>query len=705
MVNNSLKQTKIHISRLTNSILATKTIEELTEEKLIVANEVILENQTNLSNEFLDEMCKQLKVDEIYWYNSHGEIIYTAGGFLGWQTRDGHTEYDFLKSDEKIFIEPIRADVESGIYYKYAYARANDGEFVQTGILADKIYKITEAFCPAELVNLLIDRENIVQAYYLENEEEDFLCQHIVDTHYNLNEFEKEAIAKNQPYYTKTKYKQTEVYETLFPIHIGNIKMGTLIVFHSLEGINKLIKQLTLITLSLLFLVFLLISYMAFKSNKKTNEIKKLAYYDALTGLANKNYFNLFVNERLQSIDRNKDALIIISFRNFHLVKLIYGSQKLDDLLMEKVKVIKKLNLKNSHLFAYSEDKLFIYIKNCKNIILLDQINDKIFAVLDTIPQTMESSELIIKRIGTLLIDSNYKTHEDIIKHIEITINKLEGLDDKDSWFFHKEIQGKLLRNELIEKELRATATHKNFADEFHLVYQPQLDLKTGKIIGLEALARWENKKLGYISPQKFIKIAEQNQLILPLGEWILKTACLFMKELHKQGFAQLKMAVNISVIQLLQDDFETRLQNIIMDTQINPAHLALEITETNFMNNYKIINQKLNSLRKLGVSISLDDFGTGYSSLARLKNLSIDTIKIDKSFIDNITQVTQKDIFIESILLLARQLNLKVVAEGVETLEQKEYLSKVNCDFMQGYLFSQPVTSDKALKIIRNTN
>ncbi len=666
---------------------------------------MILENQGKLSNEFLNEMRKQLKVDEIYWYNSHGEIIYTADEFLGWQTRKGHSEYDYLKSDEIILIEPIRADVESGIHYKYAYAKNDDGEFVQTGILADNIYQVTKAFCPKEFVNLLVDKKNIVQAYYLKNEEKDFLCQHTIETYYHLDEFEERAIAENQPYYSKKTYNNKEVYETLYPIYVDNTKMGTLLLFHSLEEINKLTNKVTLATLFLLFLVFLLFSYMAYKSNKKTNEIRKLAYYDPLTGLPNKGYFNLFINEQLGDSRKNRDALFILNFMNFHLVKLIYGSQALKDLLIEKVKIIKGLNLKNSYLFAYSEENLCIYIKNYRNKDYLSQISKKIFDSLDEIPAVIESSELITKRVGILNIDDNYITSEDIIKHIEITINKLRDLEDKNSWFFHKEIQNELLQNELIEKELRAAASHKNFADEFYLAYQPQLDLKTGKIIGLEALARWESKKIGFIPPLKFIEIAEQNQLILPLGEWILKTACNFIKELHKRGIEELKMAVNISVIQLLQEDFETRLQNIITDAQINPTHLALEITETNFMNNYEIVNQKLDSLRKLGVSISLDDFGTGYSSLARLKNLSIDTLKIDKSFIDNITQVTQEDIFIESILLLAKQLKLKVVAEGVETPEQKEYLTTANCDFMQGYLFSRPVAGEKVIEIIQNTN
>lgn len=253
-----------------------------------------------------------------------------------------------------------------------------------------------------------------------------------------------------------------------------------------------------------------------------------------------------------------------------------------------------------------------------------------------------------------------------------------------------------------IEKEL-LEAYYNNYK-EFHLEYQPQLDLKTNRIMGVEALARWNSSKLGLIPPNKFITIAEKSDTINHLGFWVMETAFKFSKELEECNIKDVKVAINISVIQLLQEDFIERTLSILKTMDVNPRNLKIEITESALIENYEFVNDKLELLKKHGIAISLDDFGTGQSSLYRVKALNIDYLKIDKSFIDHIVN-KEEDILINSILSMSKELDLVVIAEGVETQIQKEYLETKGCDAIQGYLLSKPLKQEKVIKLINDTN
>lgn len=273
-----------------------------------------------------------------------------------------------------------------------------------------------------------------------------------------------------------------------------------------------------------------------------------------------------------------------------------------------------------------------------------------------------------------------------LLKEAEIAVSAVKKSEQKGHFFFNKEMEEDILRDEKIENIIQ-DAIKNNDKQELYLEYQPQINLKKNKVTGLEALVRLKNKELGAVSPTKIIDIAEKRRLIIPLGNWILKTGCRFLKQLKDRGYDDIKIAINISLIQLLQDDFISNLSDIIKDTGINVKSLELEITESFLIDNYNIINDKLHSIRKRGVKIALDDFGTGYSSLARIRELNIDYLKIDKYFIDNLIDKYDKDVLTKIIIELAHQLDLIVVAEGVELNEQKEYLIKSDCDIIQGYL------------------
>ncbi|HHT62531.1 MAG: putative bifunctional diguanylate cyclase/phosphodiesterase [Bacillota bacterium] len=243
-----------------------------------------------------------------------------------------------------------------------------------------------------------------------------------------------------------------------------------------------------------------------------------------------------------------------------------------------------------------------------------------------------------------------------------------------------------------MEKSLRNALGN----NEFALYYQPQYDLATGRIYSFEALLRWVSPQYGNVLPAKFIRFAEESGLIIPIGKWVLKTACSFLKSLHDRGYNEIVISVNISVAQLMQNDFVEMITNILNEVSLDPTFLELELTESIIMETLDTNYKKLERLLQLGITISIDDFGKGYSSLSYLKSLPVNKLKIDKSFIEGIG--SNKD-FTGSIVEIGHRIGLDVVAEGVETKEQLDYLSQAKCNFAQGYWLGMPVSADEALK------
>jgi EAL domain-containing protein (putative c-di-GMP-specific phosphodiesterase class I) len=228
--------------------------------------------------------------------------------------------------------------------------------------------------------------------------------------------------------------------------------------------------------------------------------------------------------------------------------------------------------------------------------------------------------------------------------------------------------------------------------NEFYLEYQPIIDMKLNNMVGVEALLRWRCSGTETISPLKFIPVAEKTGFIQPIGAWVLKTACEQNKLWQNKGYCPIYMSVNVSIIQLEQPNFCELVKSVLKETNLNPRYLQLEITETIFTKNYDNIVQTIKKINAMGVQVAIDDFGTGYSSLGQLSRLEITKLKIDRSFISEINDSESKNKIVKTIISLAESLNLELVAEGVETREQLDFLIRNDCNVVQGYLFSKPI-------------
>lgn len=322
-----------------------------------------------------------------------------------------------------------------------------------------------------------------------------------------------------------------------------------------------------------------------------------------------------------------------------------------------------------------------------------------------TITRTLESklfTERICGGIGLYEIGDFETDVDQVLKNVLIASEHASYNADRNIsyCFFDAEMELQLLRNEEIKNELSQVSAYEKESN-LYLQFQPILDLNSNSIYGFEALARLNSDKLGSISPLEFIPIAEKTKLIIPIGKIIMHQAFDFLRTMNEKGFDSINISINVSAIQLLRPDFHSDLLVLINEMSLNPTNITLEITESVFSDNYYEINRRLGELISMGIHISIDDFGTGYSSLSRERDLNIDCLKIDKSFIDNLVLLDQEESITCDIISMAHKLGHFVVAEGVENETQKQYLQNCHCDKIQGYLISKPVSPEQAILML----
>ncbi len=293
--------------------------------------------------------------------------------------------------------------------------------------------------------------------------------------------------------------------------------------------------------------------------------------------------------------------------------------------------------------------------------------------------------------IGIALFPSDGETSDILIKNADAAMHIAKERGKDRFQLFSSSIANNSFERLVLENSLRRALER----DEFRLYYQPQVDLHTGKVIGAEALIRWQHPDLGFIPPLEFIPIAEETGLIHPIGEWVLKTACEQKKLWDQQGFKSFRVSVNLSARQFHYANLVDIVGDTIRKSGIDAKDLDLELTESTIMDRLEETTLTLRRLKNMGAHISIDDFGTGYSSLMYLKTFPIDTIKIDKSFVNDVTTDSDDRAITQAIISMAHSLKLDVVAEGVETKEQLEILRSQGCDIIQGYLFSKPIPAD----------
>jgi diguanylate cyclase (GGDEF)-like protein len=426
---------------------------------------------------------------------------------------------------------------------------------------------------------------------------------------------------------------------------------------------------------------------------QRTDEIEHLAYHDRLTDLPNR---FLFADRSAQAIataqrDHQPLAVLLVSLDRLRQITDTLGHVAGDSILAQAAARLRGCVREGDTVARFEGDEFALQLTHLTKAADAAETSAAISEAFKPPFQLGEQDVYVTASIGISVFPENGEDSATILKNAGAALDRARRSGGNNYQFYEAEMNAMAVKRLALETSLR----HAIDRDEFILYYQPVLNLANDDVVGVEALVRWQHPEFGIVPPLRFIGLAEETGMIIEMGETILRRACQQTLDWEASGYGQLRMAVNISARQFQQPSFLERIVAILDETGLDPVRLELELTETSIMENANGAADILGQLRDLGVRIAIDDFGTGYSSLSYLKKLPIDTVKLDRSFVSEATTDSNDAALVMAIITLAHNLKLKVIAEGIETEEQKTFLRLLRCDEGQGYLFGKPMPPD----------
>lgn len=433
---------------------------------------------------------------------------------------------------------------------------------------------------------------------------------------------------------------------------------------------------------------------------EKTNELnlsnqylEELSNRDTLTGLYNRRYLIKQLDLLLTSNSNKPFALLYIDVNRFKLINDSYGHEIGDKVLTSLGAQVLKNCCPYCTAFRIGGDEFAVIIENDIDKSYIDVISKKILEIVQTPISVSPYIFTLSASIGIALYPADAKDRDTLMQYADIAMYEIKSSNHKNDYLFYDKT---LIEKINKKKEIELLLQNADYDKEFVLYFQPQYSLKSKSLIGMEALIRWKQPQKGLIPPSEFIPIAEETGMIFNIGEWVVDRAFLQIKKWNQENNLNLRMSINISPMQIEHAGFVDSLHEKLQYNNIEPNWIDLEITEYCTMNSDVLIKQTFDLLNKIGVSTSIDDFGTGYSSLSYIKKFNIDRLKIAKELIDNIDCDESARLIVQAIIMMVKGLKLKVIAEGVENINQLEILEELGCDEIQGYIFGKPVPSNE---------
>ncbi len=465
-------------------------------------------------------------------------------------------------------------------------------------------------------------------------------------------------------------------------LYLSLIGLVNIILFNIVQGGSFLSTNTFIVVMGMLVYIFV---------GRVSDNLYHMAYYDTLTNLPNRTLFKNYVIYSIAEAQRNRRriAVIFLDLDQFKYVNDTMGHAIGDLLLKAVAKTIKQAAPYNAVFARLGGDEFTLLLPNIVNAEEASTVADRIINTLKE-SFSIENQEIYISSsIGIALFPDDGNEVQTLMKNADSAMYKAKEQGRNNYQFYTVSKAHSMPYDRITMETMLRQALDRNLLT---VHYQPRMELKTGKIISLEALVRWPDPEIGFIRPKDFIPLAEETGLIVQLGEQVLRTACLQIKNWQNAGYPALGVSVNLSTRQFNQQNLPDAIRSILLETKLQPKFLELEITESSAMRNVNFTVNMLKELKEIGISISIDDFGTGYSSLSYLKRLPIDVLKIDRSFTNSLYTDPADSAIVTAIIVLAQTLNLRVVAEGVETEEQLTFLEQQRCNEVQGYLLGKPM-------------
>jgi diguanylate cyclase (GGDEF)-like protein/PAS domain S-box-containing protein len=430
------------------------------------------------------------------------------------------------------------------------------------------------------------------------------------------------------------------------------------------------------------------------------DRVQYLAYYDALTGLPNRTLLQDRLAKALAGARRQMDevAVLFLDLDRFKDINDSLGHAVGDLLLQEVAERLKKRGRENDTVARLGGDEFLITLTHVRDApdaaVAAERLMDAMAAEF-----VVQGHSLNVScSIGISIFPEHGADCETLIKNADAAMYRAKESGRNNFRFFTEDMNAQVVERLALGNSLRLALDNK----ELSLVYQPQMDIATGRIAGLEALLRWQHPEIGLVPPDKFIRIAENSGLIVPIGEWVLRTACAQARKWQDEGLPAVSVAVNVSAVQFRQEDFCELIRRVLRETGLAPQYLELELTESLLLANADVMLSVVEELKAIGVTLAIDDFGTGYSNFNYLRRVQVSKLKIDRSFIRDVAVKPDDAAITTAIISMAKNLNLKVIAEGVENEAQMSFLRAHQCDEIQGYYFSKPLAVDKVADKLR---
>jgi diguanylate cyclase (GGDEF)-like protein/PAS domain S-box-containing protein len=435
------------------------------------------------------------------------------------------------------------------------------------------------------------------------------------------------------------------------------------------------------------------------EQKKSEEKIMHMAFYDSVTGLPNRYLLSSRLQETLESDkESNKPtALMFIDFDKFKIINDTLGHSFGDKVLIQASKELRKCLMKDDFISRYGGDEFIILLENTG----YERAEMTAINIIKRFSSSLDIEENridITPSIGISLYPTDATDAETLVKYADTAMYMVKAQGRNNYKFYKPEMNDEISKTMMMEQDLRKAIER----GEFIVHYQPQISLTTGDLIGAEALIRWQHPRLGLVPPDRFIPLAEENGLIVAIGDWILNEACLQSMTWQKCGLRPINMSVNVSYKQLKCKDFSNSVQEALKKSRLKPELLELEITES-VLKDAEEFKTIISELESLGVKLAIDDFGVGYSSLSMLQHTAINNLKIDKSFVRSIPCSRKAAAIVKSIIDIGKNLNFQLVAEGIETKVQADFLRENNCDLGQGYLYSRPLPAEEFETFFRN--
>lgn len=422
--------------------------------------------------------------------------------------------------------------------------------------------------------------------------------------------------------------------------------------------------------------------------------IEHVASHDDLTGLPNRNVFNQYLVHAIGQAKRNRSrlALIFVDLDRFKNINDGLGHDAGDQALREIAGRIRACLRESDIVARLGGDEFVILLENVSEDAGLDAVTHKILSCCAA-PLALQGQEFSLSAsLGISLFPDDAQEAAALMKNADIAMYRAKDHGRNTAQYYSTQMRDHAEHRLRMDSDLRRALERQ----EFVLHYQPKIAIESGRITGVEALVRWENPAIGLIGPDKFIPLAEENGLILPIGDWVLRSACLQAAKWQASGIAHTRVAVNLSARQFRARNLLDIVKSILEESGLAPTMLEFEVTESLVMQDPEQAKQLLSELRRMGIVLALDDFGTGYSSLSYLKRFPFDHVKVDRSFVRNLPSDTDDCAIAQAIVAMAHSLRLKVIAEGVELQSQRDFLADLGCDELQGYLVSRPLPADQ---------